>query len=310
MRPTPKRPVHRKAGIVTPQDSPGGLTYGSLFSGIGGLDLGLDRSGWTCRWQVEKNSYRRRVLETHWPGIRRYEDIREVNFEEVEQVDLVAGGFPCQPVSTAGKRLAQQDPRWLWPEFARAVRILRPRFVLVENVPGLLVRGFGDVLGDLAALGYDAEWEEFPAAAVGAPHLRYRVFIVAYSNEVSNTNGHRRGRRSSQHESMEGSEATTDTSKDGAHRTMAHTNGRRRAAEEDQPESERVVFSRSEFDRICARLRRDWPAEPELGRVAYGVPNRVERCEGVGDAVVPQQAQVVGELLKALALDRFCRNAL
>jgi len=158
------------------------LTFGSLFAGIGGIDLGLERAGWECRWQVEIDSFCCEILAEHWPQVKRYGDVREVDFSKVEQVALIAGGFPCQPVSSAGKQLAQSDPRWLWPFFARAIRIVRPRFVLVENVAGLLVWGFDDVLGDLASCGYDAEWQVLPAAAFGAPHIRQRVWLVAYAD--------------------------------------------------------------------------------------------------------------------------------
>ena len=156
------------------------VTVGSLFSGIGGLDLGLERAGMEVRWQVENDPWCRSILERHWPGVPRYGDIKEV--EDLEYVDVVCGGFPCQPVSVAGKRLGQADERWLWPEFARILRLVRPRYALIENVPGLLVRGFSDVLGDLAALGFDAEWGVLSAADMGAPHLRKRVFIIADSN--------------------------------------------------------------------------------------------------------------------------------
>jgi DNA (cytosine-5)-methyltransferase 1 len=159
-------------------------TFGSLFAGIGGIDLGLERAGWECRWQVEIDPFCRHVLEHHWPDVPRYGDIRGLDWSGVEPVDLLAGGFPCQPFSVAGQRRGKDDERWLWPEFAAAVRALRPRHVLVENVPGLLAGhgGMGDVLGDLAQLGYDAEWDSVPAAAVGAPHLRYRVWIVAHAD--------------------------------------------------------------------------------------------------------------------------------
>lgn len=189
-------------------------TFGSLFAGIGGIDLGLERAGWTGRWQVEWDDYCQHVLAHHWPDVPRIGDIHDAHAAHVahadasgrdkrarelgsgrrdepadrcrgclEPVDLIAGGFPCQPFSVAGKRLGTADERWLWPEFARLIGELRPRYVLVENVPGLLARhgGMGAVLGDLAALGYDAEWDSVPAAAVGAPHLRYRVWILAYA---------------------------------------------------------------------------------------------------------------------------------
>lgn len=154
-------------------------TFGSMFAGIGGIDLGLERAGWECRWQVESDPYCKTVLKAHWPSVTLYGDVREVDWNVVERVDLVAAGFPCQPVSYSGKRAAQADDRWLWPEVARALRILRPRYALLENVPGLLTAGFGDVLADLAAIGFDAEWSVLSACAVGAPHPRERVFIVA-----------------------------------------------------------------------------------------------------------------------------------
>ena len=163
------------------------FTFGSLFAGIGGLDLGLERAGMHCTWQVETNDYCNRVLERHWPNVRRYGDVRECGRHNLEPVDLICGGFPCQDVSHAGKRkgLKEGTRTGLWYEFARIIRELRPRWVLAENVPGLLStdsgRGMGAVLGDLAACGCDAEWDCIPAAAFGAPHLRYRVFIVAHT---------------------------------------------------------------------------------------------------------------------------------
>lgn len=117
-------------------------------------------------------------------GSNTCDHVKEVDWSHVRPVDLVAGGFPCQPVSTAGRRLGTSDPRWLWPEFARCIRVLRPRWILVENVPGILHvnqgEAFAEILRDLAELGYDAEWNSIPAAAFGAPHLRYRIFLVAY----------------------------------------------------------------------------------------------------------------------------------
>src|SRR3990167_3261466 len=157
------------------------LTFGSLFSGIGGIDLGLERAGMRCAWQVEIDDYCQRVLAKHWPDVPRFRDVREVGAHNLAHVDLIAGGFPCQDLAQGGKSVGIEGSRsGLWSEFARIIRELRPRFVFVENVPGLLVRGMGRVLGDLASCGYDAEWQSIPAAAVGAPHIRERVFILAY----------------------------------------------------------------------------------------------------------------------------------
>lgn len=167
------------------------MTYGSLFTGIGGIDLGLERAGWQCKWQVEKDPYALAVLQRHWPDVARYRDVRyflgSKRWRRVRaawDVDLICGGFPCQDISNAGKRAGIEGARsGLWSEFARIIRLLRPRFVLVENVPALTIRGLSRVLGDLAALGYDAEWGCLPAAAVGAPHARWRIFLTAYRRQ-------------------------------------------------------------------------------------------------------------------------------
>lgn len=157
-------------------------TFGSLFAGIGGMDLGLERAGWECRWQVELDPWCRAVLERHWPDVPRFPDVR--GFQPPERVDLIAGGFPCQPFSLAGRRHGVADDRWGWPWMEGVVRMARPRFVLVENVADLVrdSEAWGWVLGDLAGLGMDAEWGVLPACAFGAPHTRDRVFLVADSD--------------------------------------------------------------------------------------------------------------------------------
>jgi len=158
------------------------MRYGELFAGIGGMSLGLERAGMEPAWFVEIDPFCQKVLKKHWPDVPIYGDVREVH--NLESVDLIAGGFPCQPVSRSGLRKAQDDERWLWPEFARVVREVGPRIVLVENTPGLLDVGMGDVLRDLADLGYNAEWNVLSADALGFPHRRDRVFLIAYPNQI------------------------------------------------------------------------------------------------------------------------------
>jgi len=159
------------------------LTFGSLFSGVGGFDLGFERSGMECRWQVEIDPFCQQVLEKHWPDVRRYGDVRECGGNNLEPVDVIAGGFPCQPHSVAGRRRGESDERDLWGEFARIIGELKPRWIVGENVLGILSsnngRFFGRVLRDLAQSGYDATWRVLTARAFGAPHLRERVYIVA-----------------------------------------------------------------------------------------------------------------------------------
>lgn len=158
------------------------MTFGSLFAGIGGFDLGLERAGMECRWQVEIDEAATETLSTHWPNVDLYSDVTKIQEGQLERVDLICGGFPCQPWSIAGKKKRKSDDRWLWPDFARIIRMVGPRYVIVENVPGLRDGGGLDaVLGEIADLGFDAEWETISASEFGAPHERARVFIVAYS---------------------------------------------------------------------------------------------------------------------------------
>lgn len=161
------------------------MKFGSLFSGIGGMDLGLEQAGMSCAWQVEIDEFCQRVLTKHWPNVPKYQDVRECGKHNLEQVDLIAGGFPCQDLSIAGKGAGIDGQRsGLWAEFIRIVRELRPRYVLVENVAALLGRGMGRVLGDLAQSGYDAEWQSLRAREFGALHLRERIFIIAHTRET------------------------------------------------------------------------------------------------------------------------------
>jgi DNA (cytosine-5)-methyltransferase 1 len=159
----------------------GEFTFGSLFSGIGGIDLGFERAGMTCKWQVEINDFCQKVLAKHWPDVRRYRDVREVGKHNLEPVDLIAGGFPCQPHSVAGKRRGKDDDRNLWPEYLRIIREIKPTWVVGENVPGIITTMLDDVLSDLECAGYAPTVFNIPACAFGANHIRYRIFIVAYA---------------------------------------------------------------------------------------------------------------------------------
>ncbi len=308
--------------------------FGSFCSGIGGLDLGLERAGWTCTWQCEIDQYCRSILANHWPDVPCYDDIRTIP-NDAPRVDLLAGGFPCQPVSLAGLGRAQLDERWLWPAVARLVRVLRPRLVLLENVPGLLVRGFSDVLGDLAAVGFDAEWFVLGAWQVGAPHRRDRVFVVAWdraaypdgvagavlagrdgaAHHVADAEGARRegwkrselpaGRRD---EPPGRGEALADTDGDGCPRWTE----RDRPATDDptgpnEPQRHHPQRRRPDgAERVGhpeAVGERAWAVEPAVGRVADGVPGRVAQLRALGNAVVPQVAELVGGVLMGLAGD-------
>jgi DNA (cytosine-5)-methyltransferase 1 len=269
------------------------MTFGSLFAGIGGMDLGLERAGLTCCWQVEIEPFCRKVLARHWPDVRRHDDVRTFPPMQPEDwhVDLIAGGFPCQDISFAGKGAGLSGKRsGLWYEFARIVRVLRPRYVLVENVSALLVRGLDAVLGTLASLGYDAEWGCIPAAAVGAPHIRERVFLLAYSQ-----GGYARGITGS-----EGQREWPDRASRGPGFLVQPGHGREVIADPENVNG--FVYGTLPREPILSRTgssklptRNDiWTTEPDLGRVADGIPTRVDRLKGLGNAVVPQVAEWIG----------------
>lgn len=226
-----------------------------LFSGIGGFSLGLERSGgFKTVAFCEINPYCRAVLRRHWPKVPQYEDVRDITGERLRADGIFAtaicGGFPCQDISVAASNRAAGlagDRSGLWREYARIIGEVRPQLVIVENSSNLLAIGngkwFGVVLGDLAALGYDAEWHCIPAAAVGANHIRDRVWVVAYAT----------GERSGQ-------------LRWGA-----------RAAQS------------------AANRHLSWQkSEPEFGRVADDVPDRVDRLTALGNAVVPLIPELIG----------------
>ncbi|EHJ47417.1 C-5 cytosine-specific DNA methylase [Solidesulfovibrio carbinoliphilus subsp. oakridgensis] len=157
------------------------MYVGSLFSGAGLGDIAAEAIGLSHAWFCECDPFARSILERRWPGVPVFHDVRDIHAQNAKRVDIVIGGFPCQDISCAGAGAGITGKRsGLWSEYARILGELRPQFAVVENVKALLGRGIDRVLGDLAEIGYDAEWDVFPAAAFGAPHLRERVILVAY----------------------------------------------------------------------------------------------------------------------------------
>ena len=267
------------------------MTVGSLFAGIGGFDLGLERAGMRVRWQVEIDPYCQRVLAKHWPDVTRYGDIRAVDWSTVEPVDLLCGGFPCQDISLAGKGAGLAGERsGLWFEYAKAIEVLKPRYVLIENVSALRSRGLDQVLGSLAALGYDAEWHCIPACAVGAPHRRDRVWIVAYSRGTE-PGGVSSSERKEIPTSWGNGSDVADSSIEQWDRWRDWTCGWEREPQEALRDAR-------------GRGRKEaWMSIPEslLGRVAHGIPHRVDRLRGLGNAVIPQIVERIGRAIMEAA---------
>lgn len=266
-----------------------GLTHLSLFSGIDGLDLAAEWAGFTTVGQCEMADYPTAVLEKHWPDVPRWRDIRTLTKEGfyertggLRTVDIISGGFPCQPFSVAGKQRGKEDERFLWPEMLRVIRELRPHCVVGENVPGIIKIAARQVVEDLERAGYHALVFNFEAAAVGAWHRRSRFFFVGIAE----------GRLASDAESerSEGQPSARTAEQDEKPREMQSD-----AGYSDGTVVRNTVCGR--FNRINRRCEsqeladgRLWAAEPGVGRVADWLPCRVERIRALGNAVVPQQA--------------------
>ncbi len=236
------------------------MRFISLFSGIGGLDLGLERAGWRCVAQVENDDYALAVLQRHWPGVPKWRDVRDVQPEELPEADAVVGGFPCQPFSVAGKRRGADDPRNLWPEMRRIVAGVRPRWVLAENTPGIISVYLDGIADDLEALGYTVGAFTLPAAAFGAPHIRERLFVVAHADGV-------------------GLSLPADIEWVCPSEGVAVTAPEPFLLGPWPPGPEQIG---------------------DVPRMDDGVPHRVDRLRALGNAVVPQVAEFIGRLIIAV----------
>jgi DNA-cytosine methyltransferase len=387
------------------------LAVGSLFSGIGGIEYGLEQTGgFRTIWQSEIDPYASAVLHKHWPDVPNLGDITKIDWGGVERPDMLCGGFPCQDISVAGKGkgIKEGTRSGLWFEYARAIRSLRPRLALIENVPMLARRGLNIVLADLAEMGYDAEWFTLSAQEVGAWHKRERLFILAYpisdgykhkvgrvdekeegvanvnreddspprelsgassirissegyvpnANNTGNSSPRCKadGERQETHEGRErqpqpkpngqgdaisnsisagtGMEEHRDSGQNGnkartPESEILRQEHRESCAEGIAPDSADVSDSESErlnrgicgdsedgkrsvlehkkewnpnWSEIagCCEIRREeayWQVEPDVDRVADGIPSRVDRIKCLGNAVVPQVAQVIGQAM-------------
>lgn len=310
------------------------LTHLSLFSGIGGLDLAAEWAGFTTVGQCEFADYPTKVLEKHWPDVPRWRDVRTLTKESfyertgLRTVDVISGGFPCQPFSVAGKQKGKGDDRYLWPEMLRVIRELRPRCVVGENVPGIIKIAAGQVVKDLERAGYHVVVFNFEAAAVGAWHRRSRVFFVGIA-DVADTDGRTmrhdcdderkttRKEHASRGTGTDPERAMADAACERIQRHVAFC-AAKPAERSGQMQSDAESGNEAVYDTMCSGCAGDarwgqsqeladgrcWAAEPDVGRVAHGIPARVDRLKCLGNAVVPQQAYPIFKALME-ELDRW-----
>lgn len=256
-----------------------------LFSGIGGFSLGLERSG-AFRTQAfcEVDPFCRAVLDNHWPEVPIYDDVRALSAERLAAdgiaVSALCGGFPCQDISLAGRGAGLEGARsGLWHEMLRLIGEIRPRWVLAENVAALRSRGLDTVLRGLAALGYDAQWHCIPAASVGAPHRRDRIWVVAYLPDAAPVFGSAQ-QRGEQNGNPAGRETVADTDSEGLEIGMC-------------------IRAHLAAELATAQRGCGWPAEPGICRVAHGIPHRVDRLRSLGNSLVPQIPEIIGRAIAA-----------
>lgn len=287
------------------------LEIGGLFSGLGNFEFGLVQGGLgPVKWVVEIHPKRRAHLYKRFPEAERYSDVQLLDwFYDLCPVDILCGGFPCQDLSIRGNRGGIDAKRsGLWSYFHQTIRYLRPRYALVENVGGLRTLGMGRVLGDLAASGYDAEWESIPARAFGAPQVRDRVWIVAYKNNVMSVDCE----RALAHARFEWLAAL------GGPGNLAYKSSRRKTYSAAHARAFREarayatskldlepVFERDSFDDAAAASMSFWLHEPRVDRVADGPAGWLDRNRALGDSLTPQ----IPRYLATRLLDREARIA-
>jgi DNA (cytosine-5)-methyltransferase 1 len=299
------------AALAAPHGSAAWPTHLDLFSGIGGFALAAARAGWKTIALSEIEPYACRVLTKNFPGVPNLGDIRNVRGIPC---DLITGGFPCQPYSLAGKRGGASDDRALWPEMLRVIGESKPSWVLGENVPGIVSMELDRVLSDLEAIGYTAWPMVLPACAVDAPHRRDRVWIVAHANQP-------RLERPVSTRTTRANGCVTECGDDVANTDLRARTGR-------EPQSEREAEGGTSARWSSQALPDDgcrssegpragfsgpeepswWEPEPDVGRVANGIPNRMDRLRGLGNAIVPPVAETILRWMRQIHDDVMRQN--
>jgi DNA (cytosine-5)-methyltransferase 1 len=248
------------------------MNVGSLFSGIGGIEIGFEKAGFQTKWFIESEEFCQKILKSRFPNAKIYGDVTEVDFRTVPKVDILTGGFPCQDISRANTSAQgiTGNRSSLWKYYHKAIRILRPKVAFIENVSAITDRGLNVVLADLAEIWYDAEWHCISASSVGALHKRERMFIIAYPNSIGSNN------------------RTYNDGQDGVQENQD------RGLEKDK--QQRGQWKRW-FGKDYKNRYRKIP-ETYLYRDDDGISRDVDRFRALGNAVVPQVAEVFAEAIK------------
>ena len=327
------------------------LKHLDLFSGIGGFSLGLEATGgFETKAFCDIEKYPRQVLQKHWPHVKQYEDIKELNYERlkadgIDSIDIITGGYPCQPFSVAGRKKGEEDPRHLWPEYFRLVKELRPTWVIGENVSGHIKLGLDTVIKDLESEDYSVRPFSISASSIGANHQRERIWIVAYSerngllaaekqrsfektisnqskgkndtlnvkrtSSVSETSSDvENSRRSQWPRAEQRGENENETRKENANQfERSSSTSKFDVANTDNERLQRQWQSRNQFTPRFNSSRESseegqgtvgqgwWESEPNMGRVAHGIPKRVDRLKSLGNSLVPQIPYYIGKVI-------------
>lgn len=294
-----------------------------LFSGIGGFSLGLERAGMETIAFCEIDKFCQKVLKKHWPHVYIHEDITKLDGKEYAgTVDIICGGFPCQPFSVAGKQKGKDDNRYLWPEMLRIVSEAKPTWLIGENVPGIINLALDSVCADLEDEGYEVQTLVIPACAVNAPHKRSRVWIIAHTDSKNESNvpinvaqwmvsdAQYFGRDTAAQQRCHGETVfSIEKGKNGSGESegvytstsMADANSQglqRRDVTGSYKKTYSGIESRGQSKRNSPENRsKQWDVEPSMGRVANGVSRRVDRLRGLGNAVVPQIPEILGRYI-------------
>tara|TARA_Y100000593_G_C4323788_1_gene345514 strand:+ start:1849 stop:2727 length:879 start_codon:yes stop_codon:yes gene_type:complete len=272
------------------------ITLGSAFSGIGGFELGLERSSipdLRTIWQIEKNEFCRKVLARHWPNALRYNDIEKLDYSGIEVPDILCAGFPCQDISVAGKQAGLKgENSGLWYNLFELIGILRPRIVLLENVPNVVNLGLPQICGAMAEIGYDMQWGIVSAASMGAPHLRRRWFAVAYPCDQWAL----LQQKSGQHKEKVFTHRL-GSAQDASYSPCKHRKKNSKLSK--RMEEEQFVEYGSGENRGFhpGNYWKGFPVKSGICRRDDGIPNRLDRIRSLGNAIVPACSEYVGNCL-------------